>query len=277
MKPRTLKKKLNIQPTSWNEVSSWYDGYVGQDGSPFHQTLILPGIRRMLQLPKEARPYHILDLACGQGVLQRYFTEPWIHHVGVDASPELIEKARHRTTHPQTRYVVGDVTKLLIGEDRYLGDLTPASFDAVTLVLAIQNITPLSAVWKGIYQLLKPNGSCIMVMMHPAFRIPKGATWQWNESETRQERVMWSYLTSHEIPILAKPGSNDTTTTRHFHRPLQAYINTLGNAGLLVDHLEEWASDVPEQEGVKSAALMKAKKEFPMFMAIRLRKVVSTL
>ena len=271
------KKNQSNLTTSWSDVASWYDQYVGQDGSPFHQEVILPGVEKLLRIPKSSStPFTILDLACGQGVLQRFFPQPHVKHVGIDVSESLIALAKKRSLDERHRYVQGDAT-LLIHDDGSLNyGLVDASFDAVTILLAIQNMSPLSAVWKGVKRLLKPEGKCIIVMMHPSFRIPKASSWQWNDKEKRQERTLWSYLSSHEIPITSNPGKGlESTTTTHFHRPLQAYVNTLGNAGLWIDHLEEWVSHVPEQTGMKSEALLQAKKEFPMFLALVARNVVS--
>jgi hypothetical protein len=64
-----------------------------------------------------------------------------------------------------------------------------------------------------------------------------------------------------------------STNTWHFHRPLQAYINTLGNHGLLLEHMEELVSHKKEQEGKKSEALNRAREEFPMFLLLQVRKV----
>ena len=265
------QRKKTPPSTSWQDVATWYDDYVGQDGSDFHQQVILPGIARLLTIPKDTtHSFSLLDLACGQGVLQRYFDQSNIVHVGIDISHDLIQLAKQRDTTKNVRYIHGSATKLLQENGMPAYDLKPHSFDAVTIVLAIQNITPLSAVWQGVKHLLKPNGKLIVVMMHPSFRVPRSASWQWNDQHHRQERIVWTYLTSHEIDITTNPGKGSKgTKTIHFHRPLQAYINTLGNAGLLIDHIEEWVSHVPEQTGIKSEAMMKAKKEFPMFMAIR--------
>lgn len=261
--------------TSWGPVTSWYDQYVGQEGSHFHQSIILPGVKKLLHInPTNEENFSIIDLACGQGVLQRYLTPSKMTQVGIDLSPELIQLAKERNTNPKIRYFQGDVTQLLAPDGTLQYGLSKHSFDAATIILAIQNITPLTAVWKAVYELLKPHGCVIIVMMHPSFRIPQSSDWHWNDNEHRQERILWNYLTSHEISIAANPGkAPNGSKTIHFHRPLQAYINTLGNASLYVDHIEEWVSHVDEQKSSKSEAIMKAKKEFPMFLAIRARKI----
>jgi len=286
--------------THWANVADWYDQLVGDDGSEYHQHVILPGILRMLNIDTGSHREHrghrgdtetiknknsgssgasvrtrVLDLACGQGVLCRKLATAGCEVTGLDAAAPLIEAAKKRNETDQLpiHYRVADATKLL--DDKHLAT---QSFDAVTLVLAIQNMTPLSPIWQGIQKLLRPNGSLILVMMHPCFRVPKQSDWFWDESNGRQGRITYEYLISSKIEIVTHPGlaaagkTAGRETTTHFHRPLQAYINTLGNAGMLIDHIEEWPSHKTSQAGPKKAALDASRKQIPMFLALRARR-----
>jgi len=149
-----------------------------------------------------------------------------------------------------------------------------------TTLPAIQNMTPLSPIWQACRTVLKPGGKLIVVMMHPCFRVPKQSDWIWEDRGSggvgEQGRVIKQYLTSSKVEIQTHPGlaahGKDASATSHFHRPLQAYVNTMGNAGLLIDHVEEWISHKTSQAGPKKAALDRARKEIPMFLALRAKK-----
>jgi hypothetical protein len=114
-------------------------------------------------------------------------------------------------------------------------------------------------------------------MMHPCFRVPRQSDWVWSDVNKTQSRVVTQYLSSSKIEIQTHPGlaahGKDNTVTLTFHRPLQAYINTMGGAGLYIDHIEEWASHKADQVGPKKEAIDRARKEIPMFLAIRARKI----
>lgn len=288
------------RPTHWGGVADWYDTLVGDEGSEYHREVILPGLLRLLQRdaspdappsPPPSRrqrkrgpqlgPLHILDLACGQGVVARRLATAGATVLGVDAAAPLVEAARRRneTDHLPLRYEVADATRLLLEDGSLVKPLEPGAFDAVTLILAIQNITPLSPVWHACHTVLRPGGRLVVVMMHPAFRVPRASDWTWQtvDGVEHQARTVRQYLSSATIEIQTHPGlaahGKSETTTPHFHRPLQAYINTLGNAGLLIDHIEEWPSHKTSQAGPRKAALDTARKEIPMFLALRARKV----
>ena len=277
----TAKARLAAsRDTSWNDVAEWYNSLLGNEGSDYHQQLIHPGVERLLRHNQgDLAGRDVLDIACGQGVLCRYLVQKGATVTGIDLSEALLAYAEERLEPEQNlRYARADATALLNPKGQLLPEWQESSYDAVTLVLAAQNMTPLSNVWRAVSALLRPGGALVVVVVHPCFRIPQHSNWHWNAEEHRQERTVWRYLSSAEIGIKAHPGRSArgeaSAQTTHFHRPLQAYINTLGNAGLWIDHIEEWCSHKQEQPGVKSEAIDTARNEIPMFLAFRARKAV---
>ena len=268
------------QPTDWGPVAGWYDALVGEEGSEYQREVVIPGgIADAGSGRGEGKRegLKVLDLACGQGVLCRKLAAAGCRVTGVDAAEALIAAAKEREARDGLgiRYVVADVTRLADEEGKLGAGLEAGVFDAVTIVLAVQNMTPLSPVWRACRAALKPGGKLVIVMMHPAFRIPRRSDWLWEPSVEggTQSRIIRRYLSSESIEIQTHPGlaahGKNATTTTHFHRPLQAYINTLGNAGLLIDHIEEWTSHKFSEAGPRKAALDRSRKEIPMFLAIR--------
>lgn len=270
--------------TGWGGVAGWYDRLVGDKGSEYHQKVVIPGVLRLLEAGRKpdaggaAGKGRVLDLACGQGVLCRRLAQEGYEVTGIDAAAELIEAAKRRTRANglAVKYMAADITKLVDENGRLQKGLAAASYDAVTIVLAIQNISPLSPVWRACRAVLKPRGRLIIVMMHPCFRIPRHSDWHWDEKEGRQSRLVSRYLSSADVEIQTHPGlaahCKDESVTHHFHRPLQAYVNTMANAGLLIDHIEEWVSHKTSTPGPRKAELDRARKEIPLFLALRARK-----
>jgi SAM-dependent methyltransferase len=80
-------------PTHWGGVAEWYDELVGEEGSEYHREVVIPGALRLLG----AKPNdHVLDIACGQGVLCRALSRQGVLATGIDAAPELIRLAKDR-------------------------------------------------------------------------------------------------------------------------------------------------------------------------------------
>ena len=218
----------------------------------------------------------ILDVACGQGVLCRILHQAGAEVTGVDASAELLRIARQRSD-PAVRYVQADA--------RDLAALPADHFSAAVCVLSVQNIHPLPPLFAGIARCLGPVRGCggdaanhgtppsprlIIVMMHPCFRGPKASAWGWDEKAAVQYRRVDRYLIPRKEPIVTHPGSDPKHYTWSFHRPLQTYVKTLRNAGFLIDNLEEWPSHkTSEPNAPRAAAENLARKEIPMFLALR--------
>ncbi len=79
-------------------------------------------------------------------------------------------------------------------------------------------------------------------------------------------------MTHLEIPIAAHPGHGEKSeVTWSYHSPLSEYVNNLSEHKFVIEKLEEWVSD---KHSVGDAARMenRARKEFPLFMALLARK-----
>lgn len=251
-------------PTDWDDVADWYDQLVGEAGSEFHRHVVLPGVLKMLAASPGER---VIDIACGQGVLCRLLAQKGVAVTGVDASLKLIKMAQERAA---TMKLPGDY---FVADARTLSHLPDGQFDAAACVLAIQNIHPIRPVFESVARILKPLGRLAVVMMHPCFRGPKETSWGWDELAKVQYRRVDRYLLPRKSPIVTNPGKDTGQYTWSFHKPMGDYVKALRQAGLLVDAMEEWPSHKISTSGPRAPAENLARKEIPMFLALRARKV----
>jgi ubiquinone/menaquinone biosynthesis C-methylase UbiE len=256
-------------PTHWGDAAEWYDQLVGEEGSEYHRQVVLPGAVRLLAVqPGEV----VLDIACGQGVLCRLLARQNVPATGIDASPELIRLARERNAQLRAPDATLPLPEYHVGDARELSRLPADHFTAAACLLAIQNINPIGPVFQSVGRVLKPLGRFVVVMMHPAFRNPKETHWGWDEKQKVQYRRVDKYLLPRKIPIITNPGkSKDYTWT--FHKPIEAYVKATRGAGLLIDAVEEWPSHKTSTSGPRAPAENVARKEIPMFLALRAVKV----
>jgi ubiquinone/menaquinone biosynthesis C-methylase UbiE len=256
-----VSAKQRQQKTDWSDVADWYDQLVGESGSEYHRQVVIPGVLKLLALKPGER---FLDIACGQGVLCRIVRQMQIETTGVDAAEPLIRAARDRGP-ADIRYHVGDA--------RDLKFLTESHFHAAACALAIQNIHPIQPAFEGVARALAPGGRLAVVMMHPCFRGPKESSWGWDEATNTQYRRIDRYLIPRKSPIVAHPGKSAGTYTWTFHKPIEAYVKALRAAGLLIDAIEEWTSHKSSTSGPRAASENLARKEIPMFLAMRVVKI----
>jgi ubiquinone/menaquinone biosynthesis C-methylase UbiE len=256
--------------TDWGGVADWYDQLVGEAGSEYHREVVLPGVLRLLAPQPGER---MIDVAGGQGVLARLLAGKGVEVTCVDAARELIAAARERQATAIPTASAPPPIQYLVGDARDLSFLRAGDFDGAACVLAIQNIHPIQPVCDTVARLLRPWGRFVIVMMHPAFRGPKETAWGWDADKQVQYRRVDRYLLPRKTPIVAHPGKDPGTYTWTFHKPLEAYARALRNAGLLIDAIEEWPSHKTSTSGPRAAAENTARKEIPMFLALRGVKV----
>lgn len=249
--------------TTWGKVAKWYDKHLTETAGNYHITLIIPSIQRLLS-KHLGNKGSVLDLACGQGMITDSIKKLGFETVGVDIAGELIKIARAK--YPNIRFEIADASAknslAFFGKDK---------FDVATIVLAIQNIKDMQGVFKNTSSVLKHGGKLIIIINHPAFRIPKQTSWGFDEKEFQYRRVD-GYMSEMEIPIDMAPGTTaekgKSELTVSYHRPLQSYFKALSLAGFSVIGLEEWISNKSSQPGPRAEAENRARGEIPMFMAI---------
>ncbi|HEX6509746.1 MAG TPA: class I SAM-dependent methyltransferase [Chloroflexota bacterium] len=261
-RPPRGRDRRPAAPTSWDPLATWYNGWVGESGSEHHREVAIPATLRLLEPQPGER---ILDIGAGQGVLAPAIARAGAQYIGVDASPRLLDLARKH--HGRSgRFIVGDARKL-----PSIDELQAASFDAVVFLLSIQDMDPLDPVLAGAAWALKPGGRIVLMMTHPAFRIPRQSGWGWDEGRKLVYRRIDRYLTPLPVPMKALPGRGNPATTRSFHRPLSDYVNGLAEHGLLVDRMDEIPAHKLSGASESAKAQDLARREIPLFLGLRAR------
>ena len=262
--PRTVKRsQRGSVPTSWDALAYWYDGWVGAEGSEHHRQVAIPAMMEMLAPQPGER---ILDVGAGQGVLAPYIARAGASYTGVDAGARLIKLARRR--HGRRAASWWETPAGLSA----LHELHEGEFDAVTFLLSIQDMDPLDDVLGSAAWALKPGGRVVLLLTHPAFRIPRQSGWGWDEGRKLHFRRVDSYLTPLAVPMKELPGRAGAAT-RSFHRPLGAYVNALASAGLLVEQMSEIPAHKVEALQSHLQAAHRARQEIPLFLGLRGRKI----
>ena len=246
--------------TSWEQVATWYDGWVGDRGSTYHRELAIPAVMDLLR-PQAGE--EILDVGGGQGVLAPHLADAGARVTVVDASPKLIAAARRRHARvPGVRFLVGDARRLPA-----VAGLEAGGHDAAVFLLSIQDMDPLEDVARGVAWALRPTGRTVMLMTHPAFRQPRHSGWGYDEGRKLTYRRIDGYLSPMAVPM---KSLGDGPPTRSFHRPISAYVNALGDVGFAVDAMLELADLPPERRPGRAArGDARAQAEIPIFLALR--------
>lgn len=257
--------KKNFKNTSWQKVAPWYNRVTehGQ-GHYYHQHVVIPGALRLLDLGSRQLTvnYKLLDLACGNGVLAKSLPKG-IEYFGVDSAPALINVAQKTDQNRKHKYLVSDVTKPF---------QAPVDFTHAAIILSLQNIKDPAKALQNVSLHLKTGGTLVIVLNHPAFRIPRQSAWGVDTDRKIQYRRIDKYMSPMTIPINMNPGDRSSEITISYHFPISAYAKMLKDAGFVIEEIEEWTGD---KESVGRAARMenRGRAEIPLFLAIKAIKL----
>lgn len=260
----------NKETTSWGGVSEWYDEYL-QDEDTYQAKVIAPNLIRLLNVDGFENGQVVLELGCGQGYFMRHVLDNLSRGVnidfhGVDISKELLGFAKADLGEFAT-FTESDAAKLSAFKNE--------SVDIMYSVLALQNMSDLSAVVGEIKRVLKKGGRFIGVINHPSFRIPKQSDWHFNKDRNAQGRVVYTYMSDKKFAIDMHPGKTalgeKKEETFSFHHPLQYYTKVFSKHGFMISKLEEWISHKKSEEGPKKMIEDNARKEIPLFMCFEIK------
>lgn len=245
-----------MEDTSWEKGSSWYDSLTTKSGHYYQKTVILPKLKQLLKLENTKDPF-VLDVGCGQGILTRTLCNK-VPYLGLDNSKALVSLAAKYSKKSDHRFILQDATIAY--------DLNQ-KFSHVIFLLSLQNMRNQEMALTQASKHMRPSGTLILVLNHPAFRIPRHSSWGIDRQQKIQYRRINKYASPLTIPIQIHPGKKSQDSLWAFHFPLATYFEYLTKSGLCITDLEEWYC--PKKSMGKNATMENtARKEFPLFLTI---------
>lgn len=195
----------------WDDIAEWYDQCLAA-GSGAHETALACTLR----LCAPMAGLDALDLACGQGIATRALATGCRTVTGVDSSQALIARAR---AYEEARPL--GIT-YLIDDAQQLASIGSQQFDLVNCQLALMDIPDLDATFAAVHRVLKPGGTFVFVIGHPAFLAPFATTQAGTDG--RPGRLVTDYL---EARFWRSPNPAGVRRVGNYHRPISTYLNRL--------------------------------------------------
>lgn len=203
-------------PTTYDPVA---DAYAARaDTAPYNAHYERPA---MLALLPDVAGARVLDAGCGDGWYAEQLLARGARVTAVDASPRMVEHARRR---------LGEAAEVRVADLALPLDFAAdASFDGVVSGLAMEHVRDWDALFAEVRRILAPGGWLLFSAQHPAFTGARLADGGYLEVQRVEERWGW---VGGAVPAF-------------YHRPLEAMVNPMADAGFAIDRMDE---PVPTEE-----------------------------
>jgi 2-polyprenyl-3-methyl-5-hydroxy-6-metoxy-1,4-benzoquinol methylase len=264
--PTLDTRRANMETlAAWNANAASWDAKMGE-GNDFVEILQWPAILRLLN-PQPGQ--HILDAACGNGLMARRLAALEASVTAFDFSSNLIDYARQRTPaeYPIAYYVL-DAT-----EPTDLESLEHFQFDSALCNMALFDIATVEPLFHTLAQILKPDGAFVFTLMHPAFNNPTSIHLLEESDLSGEVITQYAIKSSRYMSQFQAYGlalRNQPRPQLYFHRPLDYYLNLGFQDGFILDGLEERAFP-PEVPAANPLSWGGQFHEFPPVLAARMR------
>jgi len=193
-----------------------------------------------------------LDLGCGEGRLARDLKAMGHDIAAVDLSPTMLAAAKE--ADPDLEAHLADAADLPFDD---------ASFDLVVAFMSLQDVSDMEGAIAEAARVLEPGGRLCLAVVHPFNSAGRFA----GDDASSPFVVEGSYLArSRYADNLVRDGLEITFVSEH--RPIEAYVNALADAELLVERLSE--TDVPDSAIVRPRS--RRWQRIPLFLHIRALK-----
>ena len=219
----------------WEANAQAFSDLIGGKGTPHHQHILIPCLDDMMG---NVQGKSVLDAGCGEGFLSRRYAEKGATVAGVDISERLIELCQKDATE-NTSFHVGDICNL--------DGFADGSFDMVMSNLVLLNVPCFAEAVQEFYRVLRPGGSLIFSIVHPAFNFYGPGTWEMGEKDPRTSRKKGlffkvdNYFIEREYQRYWKTrqGEKFPEPISFFHRTISTYVEAIAETGFTIAQMAE--------------------------------------
>ncbi len=215
-------------------------------------------IPALFSLLPDLQGKRVLDLGCGFGEhCMEYVKKGAEKVVGIDISEKMLEVAGRENVAPQIEYLHMPMEEI--------GKLT-GRFDVVISSLAFHYVEDFSGVVRDIYRLMTEGGTFVFSQENPLNTCFSGNGSRW----TRYENGHKLYVNLADYGVEGEKESRwFIDGIKKYHRMFSTIINTLTEAGFIVEKLME---PLPDEELLKKYPEQSDLFHKPDFLIIRAKK-----
>jgi SAM-dependent methyltransferase len=235
----------------WEAHAGWWQDHFTDGADPEYEEQILPLVAGWVR-PGD----RVCEVGCGEGQVARVVSRAGAASVvGVDPSLNQVAAGVARAGGPV--YVRADAEHLPLGD---------GSVDAVVVCLVYEHLDAIDAAVAEVVRVLVPGGRFLLMLNHPLLQTP-GSGWVDDHLVDPPEQY-WQVGDYLEPAVVVEEVAKGVHI-RFVHRPLGVYLNTLADAGLVLERVDEPS---PPPGFLAAAPGYESARYIPRLLALSLRR-----
>lgn len=235
----------------WEAHAGWWQDHFTDGADPEYEEQILPLVAAWVR-PGD----RVCEVGCGEGQVARVVSRAGAASVvGVDPSLNQVGAGVARAGGPV--YVRADAEHLPLGD---------GSVDAVVVCLVYEHLDAIDAAVAEVVRVLVPGGRFLLMLNHPLLQTP-GSGWVDDHLVDPPEQY-WQVGDYLEPAVVVEEVAKGVHI-RFVHRPLGVYLNTLADAGLVLERVDEPS---PPPGFLAAAPGYESARHIPRLLALSLRR-----
>lgn len=252
---------MNDIEHNWDKMAKAYEEFTSGENS-YSYMIEWPCIQKMLP---DLRGKSIMDLGCGTGRFTFWLEAKMPSKImGIDLSEDMLRLARAKAKKlgSKAKFFKGDISKRFPDE----------KFDFIFSSTVSHYIENLNDLFSNIYEMLNPEGLCIISVMNPVYTaqypirngkaLPSEDDWHIRYLDKRERGYIQPWIEYND--------EIENFLSTSFHHTFSDYVNAITGCGLNIKEIKE---PLPP-EAWEKASLQKynAFIETPSYMIIKLQK-----
>lgn len=247
--PKPTKKTIKQIAQEWDNITQTRVDHIEKKLDISFHYILLPGIQTFLD---NCNLDMVLDVGCGIGYMTAELSKFANLIYGIDISSKSIQYAKQKFKGlKNVNFIQSSIEEF--------PSIFPKKFSLIVANMTLMTILSLEDAIQSISSLLIDNGHFVFTLTHP---------WFWPKYSNYEKQNWFEYSTETQIetPFKITLDRNSEWITTHVHRPLEQYVNSLSNFGLLITQVREPipSSEISEKYGTP--------QEYPRFLIVKCEK-----
>jgi len=196
--------------TEWCEICETRANEIRSGKDKTYNKVLLPYVLETVK-QNTSLTDTILDIGSGCGFLTSKIAE--MRNVqGIDISCKAIEHSKNN--YSQLSFFQGDIRTIKL----------PQSYNFAVANMVVHNLPDLSAFFRNVHNMLKYNGTLLIVILHPFY---------WGSEKLKNQGFVYN-----ESKVYLRKFKNISKPIKYYHRPIYEYASAIEQSGLELWNIE---------------------------------------